>query len=261
MNRSIVLSVVVAAALIATGCAKSPIGPGSQVPQLPSTLSMSIPSMGDQGLGKQSAAASTIAHGLAAYAVSYWSLTVQLALLEPVTLFAITHSVDPTPLDDNGGYVWEIGDANFSAQLTGRVENDSVRWSMAVSGGALNDFVWFEGVSTVTGKHGTWTFYDTAMTGGQYPAFVQFAYDVRNQADAEVKVSIIKQDDQYFGNYLQWAVDGDACTFEAYDAQTPETILISWNKVTESGSVENVTTGAKACWDTKVNGYQDISCN
>ena len=103
-------------------------------------------------------------------AVSYWTLSIQLALLEPAALFAICHSMEPAPLDDNNGYKWEVQNGEFSAVLIGKVQDDSVRWSMTVSGGDLSDFTWFTGTSTITGNAGSWTFYDTAAVAGAYPA-------------------------------------------------------------------------------------------
>jgi hypothetical protein len=89
-------------------------------------------------LAKQSATADTSTSFIIAYlAVSFWTLTVQAALFEPVALFKICHSTQPKALDDNSGWKWTVANNGFSATLVGRVESDSVRWSMTVSGGTL----------------------------------------------------------------------------------------------------------------------------
>jgi hypothetical protein len=218
---------------------------------------MSIPSLGQQGSAKSAAIQSQNAVTVAYTAVSFWTGSVKLALLEPAALFALCHNTQPKPLADNSGWQWTISDANFSATLVGKVIADSARWTMSVSGGNLSNFVWYTGTSTITGNAGYWIFHDT--TAG-YPASILLAYDVTTLAGA-CKVQVIKAGDPNFGSYLGWAAIGDVRTFTGYDATNLQTITIVWNNVTEAGTIINQTTGEHYCWDTKANNHQDISCN
>ncbi|MBD3419160.1 MAG: hypothetical protein GF398_03480 [Chitinivibrionales bacterium] len=262
--RNIIISLAALFAILLTlGCSSFSVGPAQTVgkkPELPSVASMEIPPLGESdALAKAAAAKTNIAYLTATTAVSYWTLTIELALLEPVALFALAHTVDPEPLPDNSGSVWTIGDNGFQAQLTGKVAADSVRWSMSVTGGDLVNFVWFEGTSTITGNAGYWVFHDTTLASGIYPELIKFTYET-SDAREEVKVEVVKQNDIEYGSYLQWTALGAEMFFESFDATQPETVLISWNEAVESGYIENVTSGEKYCWDTKSNGHKDIPC-
>ena len=251
---------LIAVALLGTiGCNNfNPVGAGQDAPNLPPETSMTIPEFGgDAGLGKSAQSETYFAFPLAYLAVSYWTTTVQLALLQPALLFTLCHSTRPSPLPDNSGWIWNVRDNNgFSAELIGRLENDQVRWTMTVSGGNISNFVWFTGVSVITGRQGTWTFNDT-INGGT--PLVQFTYEITDAKNI-VKMTMIDQTRPDANSYLQWSEQGSAMTFKAYGAEKNEKYLISWDKITEAGSIENLVNQDKYCWDTKQNNHADITC-
>jgi hypothetical protein len=262
MKKFVKLTLGMAVLASTIGCTnKNPIGPASSSLTLPATASMTIPSFGgQQGLGKTAATSTHFAFTMAYTAVSYWTGNVELALMQPRALFEICQTAQPTPLPDNSGWVWTVSDTKgFSATLTGRVENDIAQWSMSVTGGNLTNFVWFTGVSTITGRSGTWTFYDTTTVNGVNPAVIQFAYTL-SDAQKTVKVSVVNTTSPDYGSFLQWSGAGADKSFEAYDAKTAGHVLISWNETTEAGSIANVVTGQHYCWDTRANGHGDIAC-
>jgi hypothetical protein len=259
--KKVSLIILAAVALIGTiGCNNiNPVGDaGQDAPSLPPAASMTIPEFGSaDGLGKSALPETHFASTLAYLAVSYWTTTVQLALLQPAMLFKICHSTQPSPLPDNSGWVWKVSDNNgFSAELTGRVENDQVQWTMSVSGENLSNFVWFTGASVITGRQGSWTFYDTV--GGGTPS-IRFTYELTD-AQNTVNVMVIDENSAGKGSYLQWTERGNDMSFEAYGAEKNEKFLIAWNKISEAGSISNLITGEKYCWDTKQNGHVDIAC-
>jgi hypothetical protein len=257
------LATVLAGSLMMSfiGCTGFSLGPKQAgAPSLPSETTMSIPSLGSssQGLAKHSATADTSSSFIIAYlAVSYWTLTVQAALFEPVALFKICHRTQPKALDDNSGWKWVVADNGFSATLVGRVEGDSVRWSMTVSGGVLSNFKWFDGTSTITGYNGYWTFHDTAAGN---PGVIRFAYNVAGYQEGNVTVSVINPASADYNSYLSWTSNGLNKSFEAYSSKTGEKYLISWNDLSEAGSIENVVTQQTWCWDSKVNNHRNIAC-
>jgi hypothetical protein len=259
--KKVSLIILAAVALIGTiGCNNiNPVGDaGQDAPSLPPAASMTIPEFGSaDGLGKSALPETHFASTLAYLAVSYWTTTVQLALLQPAMLFKICHSTQPSPLPDNSGWVWKVSDNNgFSAELTGRVENGQVQWTMSVSGENLSNFVWFTGASVITGRQGSWTFYDTV--GGGTPS-IRFTYEFTD-AHNTVNVMVINESNAGKGSYLQWTERGNDMSFEAYGAEKNEKFLIAWNKISEAGSISNLITGEKYCWDTKQNGHVDIAC-
>jgi hypothetical protein len=259
MKRFVSVFVMVALAGMLIGCGKSTVGPAVKAITLPSTASMEIPDLDAGGNAKVSKSESRIAVTYAYAAVAFWTSAVRGALVTPVALFKLTHTATPTPLDDNSGWKWTVGNATYSATLIGRIENDSVKWSMTVNGPNLTNFTWYTGTSTITGESGSWSFYDT--TAGN-PEAVRFAYQI-GSANSSIRVDFVKPSQPGTGSYLAWAVAGSQKSFEIFGAENNENFLISWNALTGEGSVdvENVTTSAQWCWDTKANNYQDIPCN
>jgi hypothetical protein len=261
------ISIMLAAcvALMSAGCGKMSVGPEvAKALTLPPQSSMSVPSFIQTGNAKVSATNTQIAATMAYVAVAEFTLAVELALLEPAALFAICHSTQPVALEDNSGWKWEVGDAKFSAVLVGRVEGDSARWSMTVNGGDLQDFTWYTGTSTITGKAGYWMFYDTLKVAGEYPEAIKISYEAGTPTE-QVKLEIVKAGDPDLGNYIQWTAAGDDRTFVAHDAYSedalgPDTVTIAWDQVTEAGSIQVASSGEKYCWDTKANNHQDIAC-
>jgi hypothetical protein len=258
--KKVSLTILAALALIGTiGCNNiNPVGAGLEAPNLPPTASMTIPEFGGaNGLGKSAQPETHFASTLAYLTVSYWTAAVQLALIEPAILFKICHSTKPSPLHDNSGWVWNASNnSGFSAELTGRVENDQVQWTMSVSGGNLSNFVWFTGISVITGRQGSWTFYDT-VSGGT-PS-IRFTYEITD-AQNTVKAMVIDERSADKGSYLQWTERGNDMSFEAFGAEKNEKFLIAWDKITEAGSISNMVSAERYCWDTKQNGHVDIAC-
>ena len=246
---------------VSIGCSNTSVGPSQAgVPALPPQSSMSIPSIAPTGLGKVSAVNSTIAVTLAYQAVRYWTVNVRESLRDPAALFALCHNnAAAVALGDNSGYTWEVGNTVFHAALIGRVESDSARWSMTVSGGGLSNFTWYRGTSTITGNAGYWDFYDTSLVNGVHPAVIRMSYNASGD-DGTFKVAVVNSADSSFGSYLSWTSSGTSKSFSAFNAPKSEQISIRWNDLTEAGTLENVATGEKACWDSETNGHADIPC-
>ena len=237
----------------------------SDAPALPPEATMSIPDMGGDGGGtkrsaKPIATYSKINIGIATLAVGYWTGVVKLALIKPVALFILTHSVNPVPLPDNSGWQWSVSNCNYTATLISKEQGDSIYWAMNVTGGGLTNYTWFDGTSTKDGKSGRWTFYNVSSSGGTNAAVYKFTYELTDSTE-DVKVQVVDKENDAFKSYLQWIAEGNMRTFRGYNSQKEETIIIEWNMVTEAGSIKNLRTGNQFCWDTKNSNHRDIACN
>jgi len=274
MSKSLIALLTTAAVLITTGCANWSMNPSSAKDiALPTEKSMEMPAFAiasqpsgalqkSTGTAEPTYFAATIAYT----AVVFWTTVVQANLYTPVELFKLVHRYGKAEdLPDQSGRQWTVTDANsgFSAALTGKIAQDSVRWSMSVSGGTLTDFVWYEGTSTITGKSGYWVFHDTAEG---YPAVFKISYDVNIDGETKggVVLSVIDQANVNYGNYIKWSWDGTARAFETYDVANDkgvsEKYLISWDAVSEAGSIENLIDNQKYCWAEKSLNHMDIQC-
>jgi hypothetical protein len=261
MKKLLAVVVTGAMMLMAVGCTKSSLGPAEAgAPTIPSAATMQIPQLGqDAGALSKATVNDTIAYSLAKIAVVYWTLTVEGALAAPVALFKIARLMKPTKLSDNSGWQWVIPPTKdgFTATLVGRVAQDSVRWSMSVTGGALTNFIWFEGTATITGTNGYWTFHDTTSL---HPALVRFTYNISAAYYGDITATVVDPANAHYQSYLKWTSSGTTKYFDGFDSAKNEQYRISWDSVTEAGYVMNVTNGNKACWDTKANNHRDIPC-
>lgn len=261
MKKFLAVVFSVGMALMAIGCTKSSIGPvQSGAPTIPSEATMQIPQLGeDAGALAKATANDSAAYSLAKAAVVYWTLTVDLALVKPVALFKICHSTQPKPLDDKSGWKWTVADGGYSATLVGRIESDSVRWSMTVSGGSLSNFKWFDGTSTITGSNGYWTFYDTTSS---HPAVIRFSYNISAAYYGDITATVVNPSDANYNSYLKWTSSGTDKYFEGFDAVTNKQYTIYWNAASGAGSIQerNLTTAelVKYCWDTTLNNHRDL---
>jgi hypothetical protein len=159
MLKSMCISLVILGFILITGCGTN--GPKPPAISLPAKFTMEMPSMNETGsqkvLAKTMAEPTCSAYTVSALGVTFWAVAVNLALFTPRVLFYLCHSTEPEPLDDNSGWKWTVGNAVHSAELIGRIESDSVRWHMTVNGPNLDNFKWYDGTSTITGKNGYWT--------------------------------------------------------------------------------------------------------
>jgi hypothetical protein len=271
MKKLVVSIAALGVVLLGAGCMmNTSVGPKelSGALTLPSKESMTIPvpsfATDKNGASKKTAVASQFAVGIARIEVGYWTGVVAIGLLVPVTVFSWCLDAEPAPLPDNSGYVWVVGNDTLNAALTGRVSGDSVRWTMSITAGEVKDFVWFEGTSTITGKAGYWVFYDDGENNDEHIASVRFSYNCPEPKFGTVKVEIIDPANIDYENYLEWSSSGDNKTFEGFDKLNkegkPDKFLIAWNEVTGAGSITNLITDVKACWDVAANDYADIVC-
>lgn len=258
-----IVSAVLVALLVGIlgfGCSNSAVGPAQQALTLPSESTMMIPSFLGANPGQGKIAADIQNPALVSWvAVTYWTVGVNLALAQPRTAFIAVRVLGKAAPITNG-WTWTLTNADTTVVLTGIVDGDSVRWSMVANSPSLQNYTYFTGASTLDAHSGNWIFYDTTKVANQYPAVAKVSYNVTSASIATAKVEIIKQADANYGAHLEWEVNGDARAFEAHDAVKDETVLITWSALTEAGSIENITTGDKGCWDTKVNSHATIAC-
>lgn len=99
--------------------------------------------------------------------VGIWSAVLGVTLYVPVNTFneAFEHYDEAVYLgDDTWEWKYELDmfGLTYSARLVSTVKSDNVMWEMFIGVKAfvfLNEFKWFEGVSSIDGTQGNWTFY------------------------------------------------------------------------------------------------------
>ncbi len=191
-------------------------------------------------------------------------LTGSLAI--PVTAFKATVSQDPFYDTDAGVWTWEnsfTANANdFSIRLTADVVNSNVDWKAYISSSSNNveDFIWFEGQSNVSGNSGSWTLFESPQNPS---AWISTAWS-RNEDQTEVNATFtIEKEGESLGSYIDYSRDENSDynrSVEISNTQSGHLITIDWNSELKDGRVmsENYFGDTDFhCWDENL---QDVSC-
>lgn len=258
MRRYLNLTLVAAASLLVLKCNTAPEDPAmSAPPELPSSASMTIPTMDDMAAAKQSAGATKLNIGIAHATTLFWTGVVGVALAAPVALFESATSTEPIVLPDSSGYQWVLDHGGFDALLTAVDKNGNWDWNMTIlSGHGKSNFTWFTGTSSTDGRKGNWTFY---RHPGKEPLH-GFAYDFTNSTE-DVKVTVIDKEADNHGSFLHWSIDKHIKSLEGYNAEDEGSFLILYNSVSGAGKMEDKKNGNSYCWDTKFAEHADIPCS
>ena len=256
-----ILAAVLFAILIA-GCSDDSVNapdpqPTDQAPPLPDPSRLGIDlSFFDAGSAKAIGQENFFNAYLRAVIVS---AVTDLVLVPPVTAFSLALNTTPTPQPD-GSWIWvytyvrEAEEAQI--RLRGRVEGETVQWSLRVSipGEGIADELWFDGTTQSDGDIGTWTFYDFSLAGK--PAVAELRW--RNVAESQaLELEALHGEDA--GDAITFAHTGDRCRIDFTDAGTDEVWFIRWNEADGTGSLQvpDYRNGAESCWDEQ---QYDVDC-
>lgn len=253
---------LIAMILLASCGKKEPAGPDAGTPPpLPSVQSMAIPVFKESGLGKTTRPMVGLNFLRAAKAIDDWASAAEAVFALPATMFGLCASATPTELPDNTGWQWSAAQASYSAVLNCAVGTDSLRWTFTTTGPVRQNFVWFAGASSLTAKAGNWIINDSTAV----PRF-RFDYDLvaldttTGVLDSGmVRTENVKLGHSGYGSHLKWTATGNDRRVSTHSPSTNTSRLITWNRVTGSGSYFK-SPDPKKCWSSAAQGYGDIAC-
>ena len=252
-----------------------------ETPVLPPVESMVINLDGIQNLGKSagySSDQSTMAKinwGYSALSVSTWSLLLTSTLAVPVASFAEAFKHSPVK---TGPTTWQwsysvTGFAvTYSARMVGILLSDDIKWEMYVKKEGVNpfnEFLWFDGTSSLDGKSGQWRLNHSA----EFPEEL-LLIDWKKEGDevAEVKYTYTRekndqrQTDKFKGSYLTYGFQNLTynafVTIHAYQESGLQfsDAFIEWNRSNYMGRVKSgsyFNDQSWHCWDSTGN---DVIC-
>jgi len=202
----------------------------------------------------------------AAVNVSVYSAILQGGLAVPVAAFKATISQDPFYDTDAGVWTWESSfsaNANdFSIRLTADVEDGTANWTGYISSSANNvdDFVWFEGESTVDGNSGSWTLFESPQNPAAWISTEWSRNEERTQGNANFT---IEKEGDLEGSYIYYSKDDAADlnrSVEISNTQSGDLIEIHWSSELKFGRVKSegyFNDAVFHCWDEDL---QDVNC-
>lgn len=223
--------------------------------------------------GQSLMATSQLAHTGAALIVAGVSYSLAAQLIVPVLLLREAGEATPTEVTP-GTYLWsfdfDYGGAKYTGNLTGTKDAESGinSFSMAVTRdpengeGCCTNFVFFSGSNDPETGAGSWQFFDPTRSSSPENLFsVSYAFTSSTERTLTYTVNSDRDAAQKFGNgtTVAYNVKDTAVTMTYKDSSETGSRTITWDKDTVAGSIVDLQ-GQKLCWDTKANGYADITC-
>lgn len=183
---------------------------------------------------------------------------VHVALPALSLIEAIKH---PAYLENDGWLHWRfnlvLGQTSYDADLRATFAGtSSVRWEMRLTGGALQDQLWYEGTAGLAGESGTWALYN--LESGQL--FGTSEWTVTGYSiSIQFLVANSQDDPEAAGDLVTYSLtDEELLEIAFFDASESNQIYIEYNTVTRDGSVTdpNYNGGQRSYWDSNGNNIE-----
>lgn len=199
--------------------------------------------------------------------ISVYSAILTGGLAVPVTAFKATINETPFFDRDAGLWTWEssfsANSNDFSVRLTADVVGGNVNWKGYVSSNsnAMEDFVWFEGQSSVDGNNGSWTLYESPQNPTAWISTEWSRNEDRTVANADFT---IEKEGELEGSYIYYNRDDNSDfdrSVEISNNQSTDLIEVAWNSESKVGRVKSENYFGDTdfhCWDENL---QDVNCN
>ena len=273
MKRSIesLFTILFAVSLLLVSCSDSTTGTGEQQPpQLPPASSMQADfSTFDSANPKPVSADQTSAMTNFYTAVSATTLAkaiIELNVAIPKAIFSKAENIKPE-LNSEGQWEWTYSAStngqSFKARLAGSVSaNDTVDWKMYITIDTLDykadNFMFFEGTTTLDGKEGTWIYYDLNKPDQQVKVS-KMDWTIDSETSKTLTLEVLSNRNDNRGDTITYTLDGSVKTVTFLDTSKDETTEIQWNDETKAGYVisPNYNGGVKSCRDQN---FQDTAC-
>ncbi|PIB35389.1 hypothetical protein BFP72_08260 [Reichenbachiella sp. 5M10] len=204
--------------------------------------------------------------GYAAINVGVYSSILYQHLVIPVTAFKATVGAEAYFDEETELWVWERNfdvpaQSDYQIKLTADVDGDDVDWKGYISHGTdLDEFMWFEGESTVNGESGSWMLYESP----ENPS-VWLTSDWTNEDDsdiAHVTFTVQKEGDNE-GSSIEYEADASTDLdrmVTIYDASIDNEVSIMWSQASGQGRVmseAHFQDSEYHCWDADL---MDTEC-
>jgi hypothetical protein len=210
-----------------------------------------------------------------ALTVGSWSAILGTTFAVPVAAFGTALKNEPTYLN-NLTWQWQYSvegfTSQYSARLIGKILKSGIQWEMYITKTGIqpfDEFLWFEGISSIEGNIGQWVLYHSAA----FPEkTIQIDWKKEAEKVGEIKYTYVREkndqgeQDKFKGSTLSYGLQNKEfdifVNVHAYSAQELKFIdtAIEWSSTTYNGHVKaegffNDTNWH--CWDSQGN---DVVC-
>ncbi|MFY0650815.1 MAG: hypothetical protein JXQ96_02220 [Cyclobacteriaceae bacterium] len=204
--------------------------------------------------------------GRSALIVGFWSTAIGLYTVVPVASFQEAFNHEPVFDANILGWVWEYDfpalNTTYHARLEGTISSEGANWKMYISqDGGFQDFLWYSGVSHISGTRGEWL-----LNADPNDPHQALSIDWNRNADGSTKdityTNVVPNDDNNGGSiYFEVTDETDYNRhYEIYQADVDNTVTIQWHKENKNGRVKDKAHYQDEewhCWDESVS---DTDC-
>jgi len=190
-------------------------------------------------------------------------LVVALNVAIPRAILEGASNRDPQ-LNGDGQWEWSYSQTtdqnSFEVRLVAIVSGSGtaeqqVNWEFYVSSDqhGLDNFLFFEGVTSADGSTGTWTYYDLASPE-QQSAVSRVDWNVVDENNRSLTLEVLSDRNNHQGDTIEYSFDGSLKTAVFTDASEGTTVTLVWNPETHEGSITapNYNNGVQACWNSNL---------
>ena len=252
-----IVALFIGSALLFSSCKKDE-GTAPELPPL-SSMSIDIETFEQDNANQRIAGDTTyVAAGAAALTMSFWNTVLVLNLATPVAAFkeAFNHVAvyDGDAKDWTWSYNFGVYKAN-KAELHGKVEGASVKWTMYITLYGKSQVVWYTGTSDINALGGTWSINKDVDDPKEY---LTIAWTRTSDEVADI-VYTYTYPDEATGSYIQYGEQtGEYDVFyKIYLAKDDKTTNIEFDRTTKQGHIKSTPSTEWACWNSS---YIDVDC-
>lgn len=204
--------------------------------------------------------------GYAALNVGVYTSILYQHLVIPVTAFKATVGTEAYFDEETELWVWEKNfdipaQSDYQVKLTADVDGNDVDWKGYISHGTeIDEFMWFEGESTVNGESGSWMLYESPENPNVW--LTSDWTDEDNETVADAIFTVMKEGDNE-GSWIKFEADANAeldRTVTIFDASMDNEVTIMWSQAEVNGQVmseAHFDDTAYHCWDANL---MDTTC-
>lgn len=254
-----------------SGCKKDKGDP----PVLPPSESMTIDFSNFSAQGKGDLSISvpkgtqTSNWEFAAGVATIWNAIIYTTLAVPVYSYKMAINQTPAYLEDKTwqwSYNVSLLNLTYKARLTGQIRTNDIQWKMyiAVDGtGGYNEFLWFEGTSSLDGKSGQWILYESHSN--QVPV-IKIDWSVTGNTVASVKYTYTKSGNSFKDSYIEYGRTTNSLnsfyTIHYYNSTYLQfyDLNVEWSSTAHNGRVKCLGHFGDTewyCWD---GNYINVTC-
>lgn len=195
----------------------------------------------------------------AALGVSIWQTIITIGMAIPVAAFLESFNHEREYEGNNTwgwSYEFNAGGKKHTAHLTGKVDADSVTWTMYI-----NDFRWYTGKGDFGQSGGYWTMYEKPENPVE---FLKITWENKaTEGIANITYKNIRQGDAENGGYISYGRNENNnlnLYYNIYNKGKDNLVKIQWSKTTGEGQTKNPELYKDEewhCWDSD---FQDVDC-